>query len=373
MKKVLSFILISLSVLILTGGFFVFKRYQENPLQVFPYPYQFEVSAPAIKLDAPILIVGDRMGSYFAKFKTELAATISQNLTKPIQIQTLARDNFGLHRTLHQLKGLTQWPQIVIYQGASEEFLETKFEISETKTISLNFKRYQDERIQTFLILYPWLSRLVYEPMKRTRLPEVPKLKEEISEAEYLKSLETELLLFEQQLIQMVDLSKDRGSLLILTTTPINLDIPPKRICQFTTVLELEKEILGLEQLMKAGNFKSAFQSSSKLIKQYTGNAKLYFLHGQIARKLNKIDQGKNSILESSAYDCMPWRANEVHNSIIRKVARQKQVPLFDFSLLVTKEWAVNTTYFDEIHPQNIYYERGMQQLGLVIKNILKL
>ncbi|MBA2403331.1 MAG: hypothetical protein H0V66_01060, partial [Bdellovibrionales bacterium] len=62
MKKALSVIFILLVVGLLTGGFLVFDRYRNNPEQVFPYPYAFQALAPAIKPDAPILIVGDRMG-----------------------------------------------------------------------------------------------------------------------------------------------------------------------------------------------------------------------------------------------------------------------------------------------------------------------
>ena len=63
----------------------------------------------------------------------------------------------------------------------------------------------------------------------------------------------------------------------------------------------------------------------------------------------------------------------ETHNSIIRQVAQDHQVLLFDFARLVENEYTENTTFFDEIHPQNLYYEKGMQQLGLLIKSILKL
>lgn len=373
MKKVLSFLLLSVLAVIVTGGFLVYGRYHKNPLQIFPYPYKFETESSIIKPEAPILIIGDRMGFYLAKFKDELATTISVNLAKPIKIQSLAREGEALHRTLHQMKQLTPWPQIVIYQGASEEMKEDKFELSEISRIGKNFARYQDETIETFLILYPWLSRIVYEPVRRTKLAATPVLNADVSQEHYLRRLETELLLFEQQLIQLVQMSKDRNSLLILTTTPINLDIAPKRVCSFATTLEIEKEIFELRELLKQNNLKSAFQKSSQAIKLYSGNALLFYIHGQIARRMGNLDEGRSALLDASAYDCQPWRATEVYNSIIRKVAKDHQVLMFDFARLVDKEWVQNLTFFDQIHPQNLYYDRGMQQLGLVIKKILKL
>lgn len=357
---------------LLTGGFLVFNRYRQNPEQVVPYPYTFQENGSAIQLDAPILIIGDEMGSYFAKFQTELADQISVNLSKPIRIQSIAKPGFALHRTLHQMKAITQLPQIVIYQGGSEEFKETKFKLSERPKIRANFKRYQDDRIETLLILRPWLSRIVYEPVSQVVLTEEPTL-EDVTEENYLKRLETDLLLYEQQLIQLVNLSKDRNTLLILTTTPINLDVPPKKVCEFTSTTDIDAQILELRDLIKANNPKAAYSKSSKLKTQYTGNAELLFVHGQISKRLGYLDEAKTTLLEATAYDCTPWRATEVQNSIIRKVARENQILLFDFAKLVEKDWGENTTFFDDTHPQNLYYDRGMKQLGLVIKNILKL
>lgn len=364
--------LFAIVVALLTGGYFVFDRYQRNPETLVPYPYTFTMDAPAIQLDAPILMVGDRMGAYMAKFQVQLAETISSNLEKPIKIQSLAKEGQGLHRTLHELKALKQWPQILIYQGGSEEFQETKFELSEIGKIRENFNRYGDDRIETFLILYPWLSRIVYEPVKRVPLSEKVELTTP-SQEEYVKRLETELLLFEQQLLEMVNLSKDRNTLLILTTTPINLDVPPKAVCDFASTTDIDAEILSVKELLEKNDLKGAYGASSKLLRTYMGNAELYYLHGQIAKRLGNIEEARNSRLTASAYDCEPWRVTEVHNSIIRKIARERQVLLFDFAKLLEKDWTEGPTFFDEIYPQNLYYEKGMTQLGLVIKNILKL
>jgi hypothetical protein len=374
LKKVLSFLFSLIAVALLTGGYFVFERYRKNPEQIVPYPYRFENPAPALELEAPILIVGDQMGHYLARFQAELATTISVNLDKPIKIQSIAQKGHGLHRTLHELKAISPWPQILIYQGGSEEFSESKFNVSEINLIRKNFGLYQDDRIETTLILFPWLSRLVYWPINQVILPIKPALMEEIRENEYINKLETELLLFEQQLIQLVNLSKDRNTLLILTTTPINLDVAPKKICEFTTNIEIEKEISELKELMGANNHKAAYGKSSRMIKQHLGNPHLLFMHGQVAKRMGLFDEAKNSLLEATAYDCSPWRASAVHNSIIRRVAREHQIIMFDFAKLLEEEWnANNTTFFDELFPQNLYYDRGMKQLGLLIKKILKL
>ena len=372
MKKILSFLLFLSLAAMLTGGFFIFTRYRQNPEQVTPYPFSFSTPAGALQLEAPILIAGDEMGDYFSKFKAELAESISINLSTPIKIQSIAKPGAALHRTVHHLKSLTQWPQILIYQGGSEEFKEERFILSETGKIKQNFKLFSDYRVETLLILYPWISRFLYTPVKRVVLGEDPKILAEITEENYLARLETGLLLYRQQLIELVNLAKNKNSLLILTTTPLNLDVTPKKVCSFTSTLDLDQEILDLKRTME-DDPKNAYSKSSRLVLQYSGNAELFYLHGQICKRLGYTDEGIKILLEATAFDCEPWRATEVFNTIIRSVARDHQVILFDFALMVNQDWNENTTFFDDIHPQNLYYQRGVQELGVVIKDILKL
>jgi len=323
-------------------------------------------------MEAPILIAGDRMGEYFAKFSDNLASTISANLDNAIKVQSMARKGHGIHRTLHQLSSLKQWPQILIYQGGSEEFSEAKFKLSEISKINTNFARYSDDRVETMLILYPWLSRIVYEPIERTLFTEIPK-ESEYDQKNYLRRLETELLLYRQHLIQLVAMARDRNTLLILTTTPINLDVSPKVVCDFATTTSIEADILTLRDMIAAKNFKAAYAMASKLSAQNPTHAEILHLHGQVAKRLGKNAEAISKFQESTAYDCLPWRVTEVQNSIIRDVAQNHQVPLFDFAGLLEQNYDNGVTFFDELHPQNIYYEQGMTQLGLVIRNILKL
>ncbi len=372
MKKILSSMVIIVFAGVVTCGFLVWQRYEANPEQIVPYPYFHNYSVEPMKPEAPILIIGDRMGEYLSQFKVNLAETISVNLAKPIKIQSIAKKGHALHRTLHQLKSLVQWPQIIIYQGGSEEFNETKFFPSQMSKIKDNFNLYKDDRIETILILYPWLSRIVYAPVNRVPISQSPVLVE-YNQLDYLKKLETELLLFEQQLVELVNLTKNRNSLLIVTTTPINLDEPPRKICDFTSTTELEVEIKDLREMLKANNPKEAYKKSGDLLQKYTGNGDLLYIHGQISKRLGYLDESVDTLLNSSAFDCQPWRATHLQNSIIRKVARNHQVILFDFARMVENDYLTGPTFFDEIHPQNLYYEKAMEQLGLVIKGVLKL
>ncbi len=61
MKKVLRILGAFVAIAFLSGGFLVFDRLRKNPEKIVPYPFDFLTKAPAVKPDAPILIVGDRM------------------------------------------------------------------------------------------------------------------------------------------------------------------------------------------------------------------------------------------------------------------------------------------------------------------------
>jgi hypothetical protein len=159
---------------------------------------------------------------------------------------------------------------------------------------------------------------------------------------------------------------------LILSTTPYKLDAIPHRVCAFTTTVELERELVGLNDAIAKEDYKAAYNLSSKLLGQYVGNTELHYLHGLVAQNLNNTPEAIETFKKASTFDCGPWRATEVYNSIIRKVAKEQQVMLFDFATLTERDFG-RPVFFDEIHPQNLYYERASKQLGLVIKSILKL
>lgn len=372
LKKILTAGLALVLVVILAATGYLFLRYNKNKEQVVPYPYVFETKE-AWEISAPIIMIGDRMGEQLARFETELAAKISENLAKPIEIQTLAKEGLPLHRTIHQLKGIGKWPQIVLYQGASEEWNEELFIPSEVQWIKKNFELFQDDRLQTLLILYPELSRLLYHPVVYKKISPTPPEKKEWKQDEYLARLELKLKIFELELLDMVSLSRDRNSLLILTTTPVNLDIPPREVCEISTNLDIEADMEGVRDLIRKKDHKAALTRSTELVAKYPGNAALYYLHGQVSKRMGLRDQAINALNQAAAYDCSPWRATEVYNGIIRKVAREQQVLLFDFASFMEKDWGTNVTYFNEVYPQNLYYQRAVDQLGILIKRILKL
>lgn len=360
---------------LIAGGLWVGRRLIANPKGLVPLPYAFTPSTVAIRPEAPILLVGDRVGARFALFKEALALNTSTGLSKPIRIQSLARDGEGLHRTLHQLNSLQSWPQVLIYHGGSQEFSESKFLTDQIPGIQRNFRRYHDDRALTAMMLWPFLSRLIYEPITRVKLNDTLNFnsKQNFSDTEFQQRLEITYRLYELELNQLVIKARDNKALLILMTTPVNIDTPPKKTCSNAQSGAIAKEVREIRELIRQQDYKSALTRSQTLKDTTMANAEVLYLHGQIAFRNGLRNEAIESLRLAAVFDCQGHRANEVTNSIIRKVAKEQRVTLFDFAALVEKDWNRNVTFFDETYAQDLYYEKAAQYLAVVLKRVLKL
>ena len=369
--------LIKLSVLLVIFGglFLLWQRLSGNPKGLVPLPYSLPSASETLILDAPLLIAGDRVGARFGLFKEGLALGLSTGLSKPIKIQSIAKEGEGLHRTLYRLQSLQKWPQVLIYHGGSEEFSESKFLTSQVRKIQRNFERYNNDRILTAMMLWPFLARLVYIPIKRMQLEAspAPAAKQPLTDVEYQQRLEIIYRLFEIELNQLVAMAREHNTLLILTTTPVNLDIVPRKTCSNAGSVAIAKELKVIREFIRKQDYKSAYTRSKALKDSSIANAEILFLHGQVAFRNGLRSEAVEALKLAAAYDCIGWRANEVTNSIIRKVAREHRVTLFDFAAVTEKDWNSNVTFFDEIYPQDLYYERATEYLATVLKRILKL
>ncbi len=162
MKKILIF---GLLALIIGSGAFLANRYANNPTSVAPYPYSFAENAQKeVPIDAPIHYCWRPNGRQVASFSKIMAAKISENLSRPIKIQSIAAKGEGLHRTLHKIKNLKKLPLIIIYFGGSEERSELKFKTRDIPAIKENIDIFQDDTAQTAMMIWPPLSRISLHP-----------------------------------------------------------------------------------------------------------------------------------------------------------------------------------------------------------------
>lgn len=359
----------------LAAGGWVWQRWSANPETVMPLPYKLARSADTLIIDAPLLIIGDRMGARFALFKDSLSEVLSRGLSKPLKIQSLAEAGFGLHRTLRQLQSLDTWPRVIFYQGGSQEMHENKFLTKEIPKIRRNFFEYADDTKQTAMMLYPALSRLIYLPYVRTILPDSPPLDPVAfkTEREFQARLEITYQLYEMELNRLVDMAREHKALLIFSTVPINIDIPPRKTCDNAASEQITKAVAAIRELVRAHDHKTAYARSKELVSGTIANAEVHYLHGQIARRVGNLAEAMDHLHQAAAYDCRSWRATQVTNNIIRKVATEQRVMLFDFARMVESDWTKNATFFDELNPQNLYYQKAVDALGSVLRRVLKL
>lgn len=365
---------------ILLAGFigiasFIAHKIITMPSQGIPYPYVFEsIPKPAIPELTNVVLLGDRMGVKFATYIPLLEEAISKGLNKGIKITNLTSTSEGLHRTLIKLKSLKPFPKVVIFHGGSEEYLEKKFETKEAPKILHNFSLYQKDSVQTALLFSQETSKFIYTPVERVKLsPEFTPNFERYSDVEVLSRQEVLFKIYEKEFAEFVEYTKAHDSILVIVSTPLNLDVPPKRPCELADYSSFNEKQPAIEALEKAGDFKGAYNQLMELAPTNQGNAEYYFDLGQVLKNLNQKAQGISEIEKSMAYDCRLWRGGEIYNVIQQRAAAKAEVFYFDFSQMLKDQWGNNLTFFDELYPQDFYYQKAVNILGSMLKKYFKI
>lgn len=374
-------IIISTTLLLIATALWISYRIIYIPAQTVPFPYIFATNTqtPEIELlnssrDAEILIIGDRMAKNLFAFREVLSSTISTDLARPINIGLLADQFDGLHRTIDKLERLKKLPKIIIYHGASNEEFEYKFATSDIDKINSNFNRYHNPYLQTLLMTSNKFAKFIYNRVLRIKLsPIIEKNCELLPHPDRQTRSEITYKLFNAELKQMIDLIKKRRSLLIILTTPINLDIAPKEVCNDSINDEINVKLSKAKTLIEHGDFKSSSNLLEEAKDITPGNATLYYLLGQAQRGMGRDDLARNYLDIASGLDCKRWRSNSVFNSIIRTTARENESLFFDFDMMVRSSWNDGLTFVDDIYPQDIYYQKAIKALGGQLKTLLKL
>lgn len=378
LKKLLIYILVA----IVSASAYFYWGYSQKRTLITPYPYNFlnsfdkkYASEHALEIEkaqnAKILIVGDRMGKSLAPYEKTLQDQFKSTLKNPPSIYNWSADNEGLFRTLHKLKMLKAYPPIIIYFGASSELMEKKFDVLDKKNIDKNFATFDDEKLISLIITFPWLSNILYKDIKHFDLNEFKEYKSVQAGPQKLVEKEISFKLFEYEMKEMIELIKDHKSTLVLMTTPINLEIPPKEVCAHSTsteIIELQQEI---EAELKVGAYKSVYPKIRELSEATFSNAQSSYLFGQAALGTGDIKSARLAFLQASAFDCASWRGNAVYNGIIKNQAQKNQVHIVDFDQYMTSQLSKDGLFFDEIMPQNIFYQNMIKELGDILKNIL--
>lgn len=370
--------LIILSLLLASAGGFFYWQYSSKKTLLTPFPYSFNTNAQksieselAEAGSAKILIVGDRMGENLKTYTPELLEELGKSFSKPPKIYNWARPHEGLHRTLFKLKSLKKLPSIIIYHGASSELYEQKFDLHDAGAISKNFQTYDDEKMISLIITFPWLSKVLYKKMQYFDLGVTKEYKNLNDGSSKMTEKEISFKLFDYELRELVDLIKDKKSNLILITTPLNLEIAPKEICAQSTsntIIEVQQSI---ESLLKEGNFKTAYPKALELSNETYSNALSFYLLGKASMGLGEIAKAREALQKASVFDCANWRGNAVYNAIMKTEAKKRQIELIDFDQFMASSLSKEGLFIDEYFPQNIFYQSMISELKDSLKKIL--
>jgi hypothetical protein len=360
LKKLILFVLIVL--IPIAGGYFYF--FADKRTLIKPYPYlvlDHKILDLAKAENAKVLIIGDRMGKTLDKelaFLEESTKLTYYNWSKPKE---------GLHRTLYKLRSLKKIPSIIIYHGASEEFYEKKFLVSEKAIIEKNFSTYENDKLISLIMTFPILSKVLYENIRYIDLAEIKENKELYSAEDKLNQKQIAFHLFSEEIKDLIEFAHQKKSKLIFITTPLNNSIEPKEVCAHATTSSIKEMQNEITKLIELGQFKEAYVNAQKLAEITTGNALSFYLLGRAAYGAGDTVNARIAYMKASAFDCMNWRGNAVFNSIMISEGQKHQVPVIDFNLQINATETSDKKFFDDIYPQNIFYQSLAKELGETI------
>jgi len=365
-----------LFILIISIGGFLTYHFGKNPTNLFPFPYILkttEVKNLENTEIADVLIIGDRMALNLETIQKILVKDSSPGFSKDLIIFNWGEINEGLHRTIKKITALKIVPELVIYHGASEEYFEKKFYLEEKDNLDRNLKRYNDPKIMSSILSYPPLSKVFYNYGHYMELGNTPK--ETITELPAIKKqiqMEMSYKIFQGELDELIRLSKMKRFKLLLLTTPLNLNIPPKETCVNSISDSLTKEHQKLEKMLKDGQTKQAFNELNKLAQAVPGNARNYFLLGLSLKMMGRFQEARAVLEQGTAFDCFSWRSNIVYNNIIRNTAYREKITLFDFDQIVNQHFGHKQLFADEIFPLKELYILLGEKLALKINKFFK-
>lgn len=370
-----------LLTLVAIGGLsLLFIRIKNKPTTIHPFPYfvdSAQYMSPELKeiRSSDILIVGDRLGLHLDKYIPEVNETLSKNLRNQLRIYNWSSKGEGLHRTLKKLKVLKQLPPIVIYVGGSEEFYEERLLTADKKVHDYNMKIFKDDRYSSILMTFPPISKVLYKkPLKYFYLDKNVKPFPKASSA-LVSQTRAELIynFYSIELDALATLSREKGSTFIYVTSPINLEIAPRIVCDNAVSNTIIAEQADIQQLIESGQSKEATGRLKKLLSQSIGNAQTYYLLGKAQLNQGLLKDAKENLAMAATYDCGNWRGNAIFNTLMNRNAKKNGIKAIDFSEIVTRGLGRNITFEDEYYPQSIYYNKLQKELILTIKSILKI
>lgn len=385
LHKIKNIILMLGALCILGIASWGYYRFHQNPLdQALPLPYKWAPQAlPELRLwnkdnqysleEVQVLIAGDEFAQEFWNWRDPFAQELSLDLSSAFRIGILGKKDEGIHRISQRFHLMPKTPKIIILMVGGAEGSEINIDFKEYEKIKHNLNLYQNSLLATAIELLPPLSRFIFRPIRQVELgPTIVPPKGNLLDYEYQMLAEIKYLLFKAQLEELVQYLQKKGSQVVLTTLPIRLEQTPHGTCVTAQDPENTKTTAEIWELLKQGRPKDALAlMDQKSFATYPGPLPP-FLRGVALNKTGEHHSSIEHFLLASALDCHLWRANFSINSIIRLVAKDNDVPLFDYEQWLNLDFGKNPLFITPTVPHPFYLERGAQLMGKTLRTFLR-
>ena len=371
MKKIAT---LCIAIIIIFLGFVAY-RYASNSPQIIPYGFKVKNDIyKDLNTSAPILIIGDSMSKQLSTFKDLLASKISKGLSKNIQIESFAQEGENVQRSLLKLKRLEKLPLVIIYMGNADNSYEDLYYLNQLEKIEKNFKLYNNDSIRSLLMVQPWTSRLIYTPVDKKLIRDLPIKTDNIrNDIIFQRKQALNFNHYKAGFSSLVKYIKKRSSFFIPITTPINLMTTPKKSCYGSMSQDGQEDLENIKKLLKDRDYKKAYNTSKDLALIHSTNAQALYLHGLISKKLNHRSESQKYLELSRIYDCNNLSSNPIYNILLKHISNSNQVDYFDFHQMLVDNSFENYTFIDDKYPQDLYFEKLTDILAFKLKKLLKL
>lgn len=378
---VIILVLLAFLVVMAGAGKLLWSELTDTTMTKLPTPYEFSADwmpnsakqelQEAIK--ANIMIVGDRMAVTLGAYSDLLSKKLSEKLSSPLKVSTFAQEDWGLHRLLKALKTAPSLPRIIIYHGSSQELVEERFLLEHSEKILNNINSYQNPKMKTALYVSPSLSKVVYEKFDKYKIGSMIKeTPEDLNDLLFQTRAEIHYKLYEIEFEELVKLIQEKGGNLIITNTPINLEVKPNKVCANASSNDLAKRLRKIAQdYIDKKDYKEAVNLLKKLNEQNPANSDINYLLGMAHKGNGDMKKAKYFLEMANAYDCQIDRSSIVFNSIVERLAKFYELPFMDFQGLVYNQWNTNVLFQDNLTPQGIYYQLAMEELSKLIAPLI--
>lgn len=373
----LKLVKLTLLIAVVLGGGGLYWLSQQRPTQILPLPYKFaqdkEFEGLEQAQNAHILILGDRMADSLNPYLDMINTQLAQNLREPLRVFNWGQPGEGLHRTLAKVRALQKIPPLVLYIGGSQEFEEQRFKLKDAAVVAENFLRYENDLLQSIILTYPPASRLIYQPHEMMTLDEFHPMPEFDSDQKIqrLSTITYQVMRYELQ--DLVDKLTPKNQKLVFSTTPINLDIRPKKVCEHTQTRTQQREQNDIQALLDADRSKVAYTRAKELAHNSLANSLNHYLKGQAAKKMGRLSEARAGLQLAAVYDCGLWRSHMVINNLIGQTAKRDDLFFIDFDFLVNQNFGRDEVFLNQLYPQNLYYQKFMQEFIQIIRQVFQL